>query len=87
MRKYVNGEYIEMTDEEIEAMQSVEVPPEEEIERLKQQLEDTDYKIIKCYEYSLVGEHLPYDVKALHGERQALRDRIAELEVVNSEPQ
>lgn len=43
---------------------------------LKKQLQQTDYKIIKCYEYELAGEEPPYDMKALHTERQALRDEI-----------
>lgn len=43
---------------------------------LKKQLQQTDYKIIKCYEYELAGEESPYDMKALHTERQALRDEI-----------
>ena len=54
--------------------------PAEQIAKLKAQLESTDYKIIKCSEAQLVGEALPYDIVALHAERQALRDRINELE-------
>ena len=51
-----------------------------EITALKQQLADTDYKIIKCSEYQLAGQELPYDVAALHAERQAVRDQINALE-------
>lgn len=51
-----------------------------EIEMLKKQIAATDYKVTKCYEYSLCGLELPYDIKALHAERQALRDKINELE-------
>ena len=51
-----------------------------EIAQLEKQISGTDYKIIKCYEYSLVGEELPYDVTALHTERQAIRDEINSLE-------
>lgn len=51
-----------------------------EVEQLKAQLASTDYKVIKCYEAQMVGEELPYDIVALHAERQALRDRINELE-------
>ena len=54
--------------------------PEEQIAKLKAQLTSTDYKTIKCSEAQLVGEALPYDIVALHAERQALRDRINELE-------
>lgn len=50
------------------------------IETLKAQLTDDDYKIIKCYEASLVGEPLPYDIHAIHLDRQDLRIKINELE-------
>ena len=51
-----------------------------EIEQLKAELASTDYKIVKCSEAQMAGEELPYDIVALHAERQALRDRINELE-------
>ncbi|MDL2319794.1 hypothetical protein LJC45_01535 [Alistipes sp. OttesenSCG-928-B03] len=50
-----------------------------EIERLDELLSATDYKIVKSFEYSLAGEKIPYDLPALHDERQALRDQINEL--------
>lgn len=53
---------------------------EEQIFGLKAVLEATDYKIIKSYEYQLVGLELPYDVTAIHAERQAIRDQINALE-------
>lgn len=52
----------------------------EEIWQLKDELAATDYKIIKCSEYNLAGSALPYDIAELHAKRQALRDRINELE-------
>jgi len=51
-----------------------------EIDYLKEKLAETDYKIIKSYEYQLAGLELPYDVQELHTERQAIRDRINLLE-------
>lgn len=51
-----------------------------EIERLKSELQDSDYKVIKCAEAMAVGAEMPYDVASLHKERQALRDKINELE-------
>lgn len=51
-----------------------------EIAQLQKQLDDTDYKIIKCQEYSLAGLELPYNIEELHNERQALRDKINELQ-------
>ena len=53
-----------------------------EIADLKAQLEATDYKVIKCMEYSINGLELPYDMQEIHAERQALRDRINELETI-----
>lgn len=51
-----------------------------EIERLKSELQESDYKVIKCAEAMAVGAEMPYDVASLHKERQALRDKINELE-------
>lgn len=52
----------------------------QEINRLKQALTDTDYKVLKCYEASLTGNAMPYDIGMVHSERQSLRDKINELE-------
>lgn len=52
-----------------------------EIERLKSELQDSDYKITKIAEAMAIGAELPYDAQALHKERQALRDRINQLEM------
>ena len=51
-----------------------------EIERLKSELQESDYKVIKCAEAMTVGAELPYDAQALHKESQTLRDKINELE-------
>lgn len=51
-----------------------------EIEALKMSLTETDYQVIKCYEANLVGDSLPYDIGTLHAERQAIRDKINEME-------
>ncbi len=60
-------------------------PNYEAIEQLKKQLDGTDYKVIKCYEASLVGADAPYDVNELHQERQEIRDEINRLEVCGNE--
>lgn len=52
-----------------------------EMASLKAKLTESDYKIIKCYESTLIGEPLPYDALQLHQERQAMRDQINNLEV------
>lgn len=46
-----------------------------EIATLKQQLSDTDYQVTKCYEATLIGETLPYDIVTLHKERQSIREK------------
>lgn len=51
-----------------------------EIQALKDSLAASDYKVSKCYEASLTGAELPYDIAALHKERQVVRDKINELE-------
>ena len=51
-----------------------------EIERLKSELQESDYKVIKCAEALTIGAEMPYNVASLHNERQALRDKINELE-------
>ena len=51
-----------------------------DIESLKSELQESDYKVIKCAEAICLNAELPYDMTALHKERQALRDKINELE-------
>ena len=51
-----------------------------EIERLKSELKESDYKVIKCAEAICLNEELPYNMTELHKVRQALRDKINELE-------
>lgn len=59
-----------------------------EVTDLKEQLADTDYKISKSTEYLFakfkevfgVDFDFPYDMELLNQQRQALRDRINELE-------
>ena len=51
-----------------------------EIVQCKEELSSTDYQIIKCYEASLTGASMPYDVSALTSSRQNLRNRINEIE-------
>ena len=54
------------------------------IQALKNELLSDDYKIIKCYEASLVGEPFPYDIEKLRLVRQSIRDEINYLENVLS---
>ena len=63
------------SEEELAAMQRAA-----EVENLKMQLAESDYKVIKIAECVACGLPLPYDAEQLHQERQALRDRINLLE-------
>lgn len=67
----------------------VEVPDlqkvKNEINTLKESLNNSDYKVIKCYEASLCGEEMPYDIKAVRSERQAIRDKINQIEAKQAE--
>ena len=51
-----------------------------DIECLKSELQESDYKVIKCAEAMIINAELPYNMTELHNERQALRDKINELE-------
>ena len=51
-----------------------------EIWELKEKLSETDYKILKCSEASLLGQELPYDLDAVVSERDGWRVQINELE-------
>lgn len=58
---------------------------EQEIRNLQSMLSSTaspigDWKIAKAYEYTLAGLDAPYDLEELHTERQAIRDRINDLQ-------
>lgn len=83
--QYINDEFVFDAEKwaEIEAIRAENARVEElqqNIDALKESLNSTDYKILKCYEYSLNNLDLPYDPAALHAERQDLRDQINELE-------
>ena len=65
----------EPSESELAAMQRAA-----EVEELKMQLQESDYKVIKIAECVACGLPLPYDAAQLHSERQAIRDRINELE-------
>ena len=51
-----------------------------QIDDLKSRIAASDYKVIKTYEYTLLGEQTEYDMETVHAERQALRDQINTLE-------
>ena len=87
-----HGEVVEKWVEVDEAQEQAAEPSEEElremeraqvygeINALKEELASSDYKVAKIAECGALGLPMPYDVEALHKERQAIRDRINELE-------
>lgn len=50
------------------------------IQELKEELANTDYHVLKCYEAKVMGLDLPYDAQKIHEERQRLRNSINSLE-------
>lgn len=76
LQPYDAGDHISYNYIEKEDIQSVR----QEIATLKQELADTDYQVIKCYEASLLQQAMPYDVQTLVASRQMARIRINELE-------
>ena len=72
---WVKVEPTQPSEEELARMQRLA-----EVEELKMQLQESDYKVIKIAECAACGLPMPYDAEALHSERQALRDRINLLE-------
>lgn len=76
MRVYDNGIYRDATPEEVKEFVAISHNPQAEIAECKAQLTATDYKAIK-YAEGLISED---DYAPIKAERQALRDRINELE-------
>lgn len=52
----------------------------DQIRGLEDELTNSDYKIVKAYEYSLVGKQIEYDMNLLHAERQEKRNSINMLQ-------
>lgn len=80
-----NGESWEYKEQEKEKEPEPYVPTEKEktqqkIWELKAKLSETDYKVLKCTEASLLGQELPYDLDAVVSERDGWRAQINELE-------
>lgn len=50
------------------------------IRELKQNLSETDFKILKCYEANLLNEQMPYDVLELISQRKEWRRQLNEIE-------
>ena len=84
MRILDNNGYRDMTKKEINehnklSAEFAELEKEQAVEDMKKDLASSDYKVIKCMECYLLGKELPYDINALHEERQSKRDKINEV--------
>lgn len=84
MSIYDNGIYRALTEEEIaernkRKKENAELTKAQAVEDMKQDLASSDYKVIKCMECFLLGKEMPYDINALHEERQNKRDKINEV--------
>lgn len=79
----------EQNEQEAQEVQEQKDRLIEERRSLESALCQSDYKIVKCAEATVVGLPMPYDTGQLHTERQAMRNRIsainAELKVLNGE--
>ncbi len=56
-----------------------------EIKRIRKELSDTDYIVIKCYEAQLLGEELPYtqeELKENVTKRAEMREQINQLQAI-----
>lgn len=83
--RYIDGEFIL---DELKYQRRLETK-NKDVERnkvnrlvnvLKKELNDSDYKVIKCYEAQLAGEPLPYNMEEVHAYRNEIRSKINELE-------
>lgn len=76
----VDGKLVELgkSQEQLQYEQSVQL--QQEMECLKANLAEDDYKIIKCYEAQIVGSTMPYNIHELITKRDDYRKRINEIE-------
>lgn len=59
---------------------TAEQQAQQRIAQLEEQLRSNDYKVIKCFEAQATGGEMPYDIAALHTEREQARSEINELQ-------
>lgn len=78
---YENGEKV--VYQKFKLVKNDEFLISEKISLLKTELSESDYKVIKCYEASILkSDDMPYDVQNLAEERQTKRDEINRLEAL-----
>ena len=76
---------IELTEEEKSAIEKQNQINElkNKIRMLKNELLESDYIVIKCQEYLLVGKEIPseYDISSYNEKRDSIREQINELQL------
>lgn len=73
---YLNTDRISFRYEEYFDKRSIK----NQIDNLKLELGDSDYKVIKNWESTLLNKTLPYEMEEVNSERQSIRDQINKLE-------
>ena len=76
--KDINGTTFEEIFEEY--MPEYVETTEDKLIRLKARLLETDHMVVECYEHSMLGKEMPYDIVALHEERQEIKHEIESLQ-------
>lgn len=76
IQPYDNGDHISYRY--IESVSKKQITAK--INEYKSFLDQTDYKVMKCYEATLLNLPLPYSMDDVHEIRQEYRDKINELE-------
>lgn len=77
---YINNEFIYVGQTDEEKKYNIINEKYEKVKILKNSLNETDYKIIKCYEASMRQLPLPYNLEELAAQRDAWREEINQLE-------
>lgn len=79
--KFQNGILVQGTTYNPEILTFLnEANEHKRIDELKELLNNSDFKVIKCYEADMLDEPMPYDFVALVSERKAWREELNELE-------
>lgn len=58
----------------------IELTKEQELQKIKEELANSDYMILKCWEAEKLGLPLSYTAEEIHAIKQPLRDRINALQ-------
>jgi hypothetical protein len=80
-QSYINDGYVEYSKEtlQVKAIKN-KLFAIKKIEELKELLNNSDYKVMKCYEAFMRQQTLPYNLEQLSTQRDAWRAEINQLE-------